>query len=272
MNKTFRNIVIFSAVVIASGWIGVWVNAQIPSPSPQQSLGLLLWITLPLLAVLILRGIGGDGWADFGLKLNLRGNGFWYALSILIYPLATALTVGLGAATGTLSTHRTFSELLPVLGFGLAASLIKNIGEEFAWRGYLTPRFQTLGLSGFANHALTALIWGLWHLPYWLFFLGSDVINQYTSLGQGWFIALGLIGLFPTSLVYGELRLKTGSLWPAYLAHNMTNALSASLILEGFVKLKPGAEFIFSPNLDGILMMTLFWAIGLWMLKRQPGQ
>jgi membrane protease YdiL (CAAX protease family) len=84
-----------------------------------------------------------------------------------------------------------------------------------------------------------------------------------------WFVALGFIGLFPTSLVFGELRLKTGSLWPAYIAHNITNAISAQLIIEGFIKFKPGAELIFSSNLDGLLMMGLFWGIGLWMLKRR---
>ncbi|MFZ5858632.1 MAG: CPBP family intramembrane glutamic endopeptidase [Chloroflexota bacterium] len=272
MNKTLRNLIIFSIIAISIGWIAAWVNTQIPSPSPQQSLGLLLWLIIPFLAVFLLRGLGGDGWADFGLGLNLRGNGLWYALSILIYPLTIFLTLGLGAATGALSIVRPLPELLPIAILGFAMSLVKNIGEEFMWRGYLTPRFKALGLGNFTNHMLTALIWGLWHIPYWLFFLGSDLINSYTSLGMTWFIILGFIGIFPTSLVLGELRLKTGSVWPAYIAHNITNALSAQLILEGFVKFKPGAELIFSPNLDALLMMALFWAIGFWMLRKQNAQ
>lgn len=268
MNRTLRNLVIFSITAISVGWIGAWLNLQIPSPSPQQSSGMLIWLVFPFLTVFILRGLGGDGWADFGLRLNLRGNGFWYALSILIYPLTITLTLGLGAATGALSIVRPLPELLPIALLGLAMSLIKNIGEEFMWRGYLTPRFKALGLGNFANHMLTALIWGVWHIPYWLFFLGSGVINGYTSLGTTWFIILGILGIFPTSLVLGELRLKTGSVWPAYLAHNITNALSAQLILDGFVKYKPGAELIFSPNLDALLMMVLFWGAGLWMLPK----
>ena len=272
MNKTLRNLIIFSTIAITSGWFGLWLNTKIPSPSPQQSLGVLFWLMAPFITIFLLRGLGKDGWTDFGLKLNLRGNGLWYALSILIYPLTIILTVGLGAATGALSLGRSLADLLPIVLIGFAGSLIKNIGEEFMWRGYLTPRFKALGLGNFANHMLTALIWGLWHLPYWLFFLGTDVINSYTSLGITWFIVLGFLGLFPTALVYGELRLKTGSLWPAYLAHNMTNAISAQLIINGFVKFSPNAQFIFSPNLDGILMMVLFWGIGLWMLKRQSKQ
>jgi membrane protease YdiL (CAAX protease family) len=116
---------------------------------------------------------------------------------------------------------------------------------------------------------LTALIWGTWHIPYWLFFLGNDVISSYTSIGMTWFIILGFIGLFPMALVFGELRLKTNSVWPVYIAHSITNVLSAQLILEGFFKFKPNTEIIFSPNLDGMIMMILFWVVGLWMLRKQ---
>ncbi|MEW5828307.1 MAG: type II CAAX endopeptidase family protein [Chloroflexota bacterium] len=272
MNKTLRNLIIFAVVSALSGWLGVWINRVIPSPSPQQSLGLLVFITLPLLTSLFLRGFGGDGWSDFGLRLNLKGNLGWYAFSLLLYPATIFLTLGLGAVFGAVSFEglatKGFGALLPVVAFGFAASLVKNVGEEFAWRGYLTPRFEALGLGNLANHILTALVWGLWHLPYWLFFLGNDLIASYTSIGKTWFILLGFIGLFPTSLIYGEMRLKTGSLWPAYIAHNVTNAVSAQLILEGFVEISPSAEFVFSPNLDSLLMIGLFLGIGLWMLRK----
>lgn len=271
MNKStsIRNLIIFAVIAVSCGWLAAWVNQQIPSPSPQQSLGILIWILAPFVTVFLLRGFGKDGWSDFGLRLNLKGNWGWYALAILIYPITITLTLGLAAVFGAASFEKPILDLLPVIAIGFAASLIKNIAEEFAWRGYLTPRFKALGLSNFANHMLTGLIWGLWHIPYWLFFLGEDVINSYSSIGMTWFIILGLLGIFPTALVYGELRLKTNSLWPAYLAHNITNAISAQLIIEGFVKFKPNTEFIFSPNVDGIVMVILFWAVGLWMLRKQ---
>lgn len=269
MNKSIRNLVIFSIVTISCGWFGVWVNTQIPSPSPQQSLGILIFLLAPLLTVLLLRGFGGDGWADFGLRLNLKGNLVWYAFAFLIYPVTIALTLGLSLLFRASSIERPLSGLLPIFLFGIAASLMKNIGEEFAWRGYLTPRFKALGLSNFNNHMLTALIWGVWHIPYWIFFLGSGIISEYTSIGMTGFIVLGLVGLFPTALVLGELRLKTDSVWAPYIAHNITNALSAQLLIEGFVKFRPGAELIFSPNTDGIVMIVLFLAIGIWMMRKK---
>ena len=269
MNRSIRNIIIFVIVTLSCGWLGVWINTQSPSPSPQESLGILIWILAPLFTVFLLRGFGKDGWADFGLRLHLKGNWGWYALAILIYPATIIMTLSLSTLFGASSHEQPLSDLLPIILVGFAASLVKNIAEEFAWRGYLTPRFNALGLSNFNNHMLTALIWGLWHIPYWIFFLGEDVIKSYTSIGTPWFIVLGFVALFPTALVFGELRLKTNSLWPAFIAHNITNAISAQLIIEGFVKFKPNTDFIFSPNTDGIVMMILFWAVGLWMLKRR---
>jgi len=111
-------------------------------------------------------------------------------------------------------------------------------------------------------------IWGLWHFPYWLFTLGPVIINEYSSLGVTGFIVIGLVGIFPTALVYGELRLKTDSLWPAFLAHNAINTLNPQLVIMSFVNLKPNSELIFSPGLDGLLMMALSWILGIWMLRK----
>jgi membrane protease YdiL (CAAX protease family) len=274
MNKstTLRNLIIFSTISLAAGWIGAWVNTVVPSPSLQESLGILVFIMFPFLAVFLLRGLGGDGWKDFGLRLNLKGNWGWYLLSLLMYPASILLTLGLGAVFGAVSfdglRSQGFGALLSAIGLGFAMSLMKNIGEEFAWRGYLTPRFKALGLGDFANHMLTGVIWGLWHVPYWLFMLRPAIINEYSSLGVTGFVVMGLVGIFPTALIYGELRMKTDSLWPAFLAHNAINALSPQLVMMGFVSLKPNSELILSPGLDGLLMMAFSWILGIWMLRK----
>jgi membrane protease YdiL (CAAX protease family) len=271
-----RNLVIFSALILLSGWIYQVVNIFFPGPTPEQNLGILLWILTPLAAVLILRGFGGDGWKDFGL--GLKGPWGWYALSILAYPLAMAVAIGLGALFGVVSLNgfaeKGFGALAAVAAAALIPSAIKNIFEEFAWRGYLTPRFEALGIAALHNHLLTGLVWGFWHVPYWLFFIGTKAINEVTSLGMFWFIVTAILGIFPTALVYGELRRKTHSVWPAWLAHNVTNILSAQLITTGLVKLEnPAAELLFSPTPGGLVMMALFAGLGWWMLKQpQPAK
>ncbi len=273
-SRTKRNLIIFTLVVIASGWLYQIVNLFFPGPTPEQNLGLLLWIITPLTGVLILRGPGKDGWADFGLQLNLKQGWPWYLLSLLAYPVCMAVTLGLGALSGRVSLQGLIEQgpgaLAAAAAAGLAAAMIKNIFEEFAWRGYLTPRFAALGLSPLANHLLTGLIWGLWHIPYWLFFVGGQAIAEVTGVGMGWFIVLAFLGIFPTAVVFGELRLKSGSLWPAWLAHNVTNVLSAPLVTAGFVRLaNPAAEVLFEPGGGGLLMMLLFSLLGAWMLKQK---
>jgi membrane protease YdiL (CAAX protease family) len=272
-SSSLRNLIIFTIVTLGCGWLGVWINTQVPSPSPQQSLGLLIWILAPLLTALILRSVGKDGWSDFGLRFNFKGNLGWYLFAFLLYPITIAVTLLLGGLFGVVSfdglASKGFSALVQVIIVGLAASLIKNIFEEFAWRGYLTPRFQALGLSNIQNHLLTGVIWALWHVPYWLYFLGEETITRYTSLGMTGFIIMGLLGIFPLAFVLGELRLKTNSVWPSYLAHNITNALTAPLILDGFVKLNPSSEIFFAPGTEGIVMMILFFGAWFWMAKRK---
>jgi membrane protease YdiL (CAAX protease family) len=98
--------------------------------------------------------------------------------------------------------------------------------------------------------------------------LGPAIINEYSSLGVTGFVVMGLVGIFPTALVYGELRMKTDSLWPAFLAHNAINALSPQLVMMGFVNLKPNSELFFSPGLDGLLMMAFSWILGIWILRK----
>ena len=70
--KTVRNLAIFTALVLASGWIGWGVDQLMGNPS-GESLGMLLWIITPLVVSLLLRTFGGDGWKDFGIRPNFKG-------------------------------------------------------------------------------------------------------------------------------------------------------------------------------------------------------
>jgi membrane protease YdiL (CAAX protease family) len=268
--KITRNLVIFSLVVVLCGWAGVGINRLVPTPDPMQSLGVLVWLAAPLVAVLILRGLGGDGWGDFGL--GLKGNRGWYVFALLVHPLTVLITLGLGVAFKVFSLDvliaKGASTLWIALGVGFVASLVKNVFEEFSWRGYLTPRLDALGLDRMFNHLLTGLIWGAWHLPYWMFFTTRETYSIYTSMSMDWFIIMALMGIFPTAIIYGELRLKTGSLWPSFLAHNVLNAISSALLAVGMLKARSfSGEFWFA-NPSGLFAVMIFWVIGIWLLRR----
>ena len=140
--RTLRNLTIFTIVVLASGWLGYGLDQAMNNP-PEQRLGLLLWLVLPLLTALLLRAFAGDGWKDFGLRLGRPGSAVWYAASLLIYPLSATVVLMVGAALGLVTAPNfSFGLLLSVVAGGLAGAFIKNIFEEFAWRGYLAPKLS----------------------------------------------------------------------------------------------------------------------------------
>ena len=261
--RTFRNLVIFTVVVLASGWLGYGLDRVMNKP-PGQTLGLLLWLTMPLIAALLLRAFAGDGWADFGLWPALQGNVIWYVVTLLIYPVAAGVVLAIGGLLGFV-TAPTFSLglLLAIFAGGLIPSFIKNIFEEFAWRGYLTPKVYALGLDGYLGHALVGLIWGCWHIPYLLFMLDRTVIQATTTQPMATFIPMAIINLMAASIVYGEIRFLTHSVWPPVLLHTVGNALVDVLVVQGFFKLAPGIDFLVSPGHQSWLTMIVFALIGI---------
>ena len=157
MNKIIRNIIIVALFTVGGGWLGIWLNGVTGNTQPpMQSLGALVWLTTPALSGILLRALGGDGWKDSGFGLNLLSGWKWYLVAILVYPLAALLTFGLGALLGIVSADgfaaQGFSAYLSAAGIMLVGSLMKNIFEEFAWRGYLTPRLEAAGVHPLLNH------------------------------------------------------------------------------------------------------------------------
>lgn len=141
---TVRNLVIFTIVVIAIGWIGRGLDVLLGKPA-SESLGMLLWIITPIAASLLLRAFAGDGWKDFGIKPRIKGNVAWYVIALLVYPVVTALVLIIGRGLGLIEfpdfSLKALGLILEVFVLGLMPQFIKNIFEEAAWRGYLTPKF-----------------------------------------------------------------------------------------------------------------------------------
>ncbi len=271
--RTIRNLVIFTVVTLSCGFVGIALDRLSPPPTPMQGLGALVWLVSPLAANLILRAAGGDGWKDFGLRPNLKAGWAWYLAALFLAPLATLVTLALGALSGAVSlsgfANQGFEAYLPLVGGALAAVLIKNIFEEFAWRGYLTPRFEALKLHPFASSILTGFIWAGWHIPYYLYFLDRAVLRTHTSLNLPAFILLAFFVLPFQALAYGELRLVSKTTWTPWLLHNVANAISLPLISNGFVTLAGGfAGVTLSPGTEGILYSLITGLAG-YLLYRQ---
>jgi hypothetical protein len=258
---TLRNVALFTVTVWSVGWIAAALQSRIVDPSARQ-FGLLLWLVTPLATVLLLRGFAGDGWKDFGLAPAFRSNAFGWSTAILVHPLCAVLVVTIGALLGWTAFKGSVPDLLWVFAYGLAPSIVKNVFEEFAWRGYLTPKVHSLGASDFVGHAVVGLIWAGWHVPYFLYLVDPAALHAATDLSLAAFVAMAIPSLIAVSMVYGELRLLTNSVWPAVVAHAIGNALIDVLIVNGFVQVQSGRELLASPGYQGVLSIAVFVAAG----------
>ena len=274
MNKTVRNIIIVALFTIGGGWLGIWLNNVTGNTQPpMQSLGALVWLVTPALSGILLRAFGGDGWKDSGFGLHLLSGWKWYLVAILVYPLAALLTFGLGALFGVISAEgfatQGFGAYVSVAGMMLLGSLMKNIFEEFAWRGYLTPRLEAAGVHPLLNHLITGILWMTWHLPYYYYYLDRAILESAITTSIPVFIVTGYLIMFPTAILFGELRLLSKSVWTVFILHNVINALSMPLLINGFIEVKGTLGIILTPTNESIFVSLLFGVVGLLLYRHR---
>jgi hypothetical protein len=147
-SRTKRNLIIFLLSVLGSAVLARVVEPITVPPGAERGtpgLGQLLWLVTPLGVVLLLRLLGLDGWGDFGLRPNFKGNGFWWLASVLVFPVAITMSVLMGALLGGIELDgKLFPAFAGALLPALISAAIKNVFEEFAWRGYLAPYWHLI--------------------------------------------------------------------------------------------------------------------------------
>ncbi|MFC1960846.1 type II CAAX prenyl endopeptidase Rce1 family protein [Chloroflexota bacterium] len=266
--RTKRNLIIFIVLVLGlAALAGVIEQFTVPpGAEPGTSgLGQLLWIISPLGVMLLLRIFGGDGWDDFGLRPNFKGNGFWWFVSVLIFPAVITISVLIGALLGVLELDvNMFSAFVTALLTGLISVMIKNVFEEFAWRGYLAPKVYSLNMNIWLSHVIIGVVWGAWHLPF------VFVFWSYLTPNMLWyFVPLLLVGTISQSVVYGEIRLATASVLPSWVMHTIGNAIGNALLLSSFIQLSPGRELLASLGAESVISIILMFAVGYWLHQRR---
>lgn len=126
-------------------------------------------------------------------------------------------------------------------------------GEEFGWRSYLQLRL--FPDRPVLSAVVTGMIWAVWHYPVML--RGYNFPDNRL---------LGLV-VFPVStiflsIIFGWLRLQTGTIWSSSLAHSATNTMGASLIVLLF---GGGASLLFVSYV-GILGWMPLGALSAWIV------
>lgn len=253
----WKGVGIFTAIAYALAWLiasPLWISGQGLQHPAALALITAMMFTPALAALIVARWVSGPAEgirAALGMHLGKGRRWGWYwlfawlavPLLCLAAPLASA---ALGLMQLDLVGFSGFRAMLEQAGqitampYGylviiqLAAALliapvinaIPSLGEELGWRGYLLP--QLLPLGQWRALLISGAIWGLWHAP--VILLGYNY-PQHPRLG-----ALLMVGFCVVwGVIFGWLRLSSGSVWPAMLAHAALNGMAGAgaLLTQG---------------------------------------
>jgi uncharacterized protein len=233
---------------------------------------LLVAMLMPTLTVLLMLlvvtrdGYSRAAWASLGLhRAGIRGWGLAVLVPLTVLGAAYGVVWSTGIATYSPPAGMDAAGWAGGLALGIFGNLVMatvtiSLGEEIGWRGYLLPRLAD-ALGNKRGMALTGLLHGLFHMP--IIFLTPF----YHPDGNRWlFVPLFVATITIAGLLYGYLRLSTGSVWPASLAHSAHNyfwALFGSLT----VATSPVAtEYLAGET--GILPIIGYGLVAVWLLSR----
>lgn len=178
---------------------------------PLRSFGRVIGMTIAaFFGIMVLVVLGYLVSAAFGwLALDLDGlSGFTAQLETI-------------PGTDSLPTAAAIAIYLLLMFVSSVANVGVTIGEEFGWRGWLLTSLRPLGT--WPALLIIGVVWGLWHSP--LILLGYN-FGRPDIAGVGFMVG----GCIMVGVLFGWLRLRTGSVWPAVFAHAALNGCGAMLL------------------------------------------
>ena len=264
--RTLRNVILFSFVAVVCGWMGVGVDKLLGQPSNLESLGALIFISSPILCMVLLRLFGGDGWKDLPLKPNFRRNARWYLFAIVVYPVVIGITLFIGKLFGWVDVSKfSIAAYFPVFIAAFLPQCLKNIFEESVWRGYLTVKVEQLTQNEWLVYLVVALVWQVWHLPYYLILLDDAYLASFFPFGNVLFVVTSFVVIGVWTIMYTEIFFLSRSLLLVVLMHAMEDSLNP-LISDGFAVMSPDKALLVSPSF-GLIPLLLYLVTGLWLRR-----
>src|ERR671919_340422 len=248
---------------------------------PQGYVMFTIWSFTPTVAALIMllvvtrEGYSREGWKSLGLH-RLGLNVWWIAfgVTLLITVAASAVVWATPLASFVVPEGGIID---PILSFFIVFGMVVvwfGLAEEIGMRGYLQPRLMSLGRT--PALLVVGLVFATWHMP--LIFLAPAQVNFPTGnlllffpLFYGTFVA--------ASFFFGYMRIYTGSIWPASIAHAVHNAVWNVVGAFTLITAAPVLVDVYLVGDFGLLILigTVFGAIWIGhrfksgMDKAQPG-
>jgi len=183
----------------------------------------ILWSCTPTVAALIMLlvltrdGYSREGWKVLGLhRLGLSVWWIAFGLTLFITVAASAVVWATPLASFVVPEGGILDSLINLLIQVAILMVTFSLAEEIGMRGYLLPKLLPLGRT--RALALSGLVFATWHMPLILLTPFFPVGNVLIS------VPLFYATVVAATFVYGYLRLHTGSVWPASLAHAVHNA------------------------------------------------
>jgi uncharacterized protein len=184
-----------------------------------------VWSSTPAVAALIMLlvvtrdGYSREGWKSLGLH-RLGLNVWWIAFgaTLLITVAASAVVWATPLASFVVPEGGIANA---VINF-LITALTLALAEEIGMRGYLQPRLMSLGRT--RALLVVGLVWATWHMPIYYFMAKLFPVGNVLL-----FLPLFYGTIVAASFFFGYLRIYTGSVWPASIAHSVHNAAWGSL-------------------------------------------
>jgi membrane protease YdiL (CAAX protease family) len=186
-----------------------------------------IWSITPTVAALIMLlvvtrdGYSKEGWKSLGLH-RLGLNVWWIAFggTLLITVAASAVVWATPLASFVVPEGGIIDPILSFFIFFGMVVLFFGLAEEIGMRGYLQPHLMSLGRT--RALFLVGLVFATWHMP--LIFLAPAQVNFPTG-NLLLFFPLFYGTVVAASFFFGYLRIYTGSIWPASIAHAVHNAV-----------------------------------------------
>jgi len=266
--SSLSRLVVFSVVTLGSGWIGLLVDNALGIPHSMEALGTLIWIMTPLLAGAVM------ALSDPSLRRSyvaswLPGRLRAYGVALAAFPLSFAVAIAVGWAAGWL-TPTGLGAFGGVVAANVAGTVLKNVAEEGAWRGYLAPALISRKLSDPWVWLISGMIWSLWHIPYYGWLLDESLTRSVYDVPPIVYALMTVPIMICWAPLFTELRVLSGSIWPGLIAHSIAN-LSQIPLSKGGLPITPGWELLVSP-LVGVIPNAIILAAGLGLWARRTGR